>query len=297
MKYRSRLGFTLIELLVVIAIIAILAAILFPVFAQAREKARQSACLSNSKQWATATLMYTQDYDETLPMAYGPWLDGSWNTDGGGTPFVADTPANARTSNAGYVAAMSTYWGNAVQPYVKNQQIFQCPTGGQFLDLGWTQWRQTPTNTSYTYNGLLQSYPNAGVVVPAELPLFHEGYGRGGLQGWQAPNPFLACTGDSTVPCVYRPTTSSGCQAGNGGSSGWYGFVGSAEVHGRGMTFAYADGHVKHKNLSTQVQAPASTDPYNEPYAQYDRNQQPDSIWWDGCHPSWFTPDWDRRRP
>lgn len=64
----SRRGFTLIELLVVIAIIAILAAILFPVFAQAREKARQSACLSNMKQVSTALMMYAQDYDEALPV-------------------------------------------------------------------------------------------------------------------------------------------------------------------------------------------------------------------------------------
>lgn len=62
-------GFTLIELLVVIAIIAILAAILFPVFARAREKARQTSCLSNLKQLALGVLMYTQDYDEILPTA------------------------------------------------------------------------------------------------------------------------------------------------------------------------------------------------------------------------------------
>src|SRR4051812_45085889 len=63
----ARRGFTLIELLVVIAIIAILAAILFPVFAQAREKARQASCLSNNKQYSAATLMYIQDYDELFP--------------------------------------------------------------------------------------------------------------------------------------------------------------------------------------------------------------------------------------
>jgi len=69
-------AFTLIELLVVIAIIAILAAILFPVFAQVREKARQTACMSNEKQIGTATAMYVQDADETYPMAWG--ITGAW---------------------------------------------------------------------------------------------------------------------------------------------------------------------------------------------------------------------------
>ena len=86
-----RSGFTLIELLVVIAIIAILAAILFPVFAQAREKARQSACLSNTRQIGTALSMYIQDYDEMTPSAktYGRWWTlaspGSWPP-----PFARD---------------------------------------------------------------------------------------------------------------------------------------------------------------------------------------------------------------
>jgi len=73
MSRGCRKGFTLIELLVVIAIIAILAAILFPVFAQAREKARQASCLSNMKQWGTGFMMYAQDYDETFPsQQFGP---------------------------------------------------------------------------------------------------------------------------------------------------------------------------------------------------------------------------------
>jgi len=102
-----RRGFTLIELLVVIAIIAILAAILFPVFARAREKARQSSCLSNIKQMTLGSLMYCQDYDEMF--------------------HTYD------------------YWYNFITPYVKNTQIFVCPSlhnqprgyGFNYLYLRW----------------------------------------------------------------------------------------------------------------------------------------------------------------
>ena len=89
-----RRGFTLIELLVVIAIIAILAAILFPVFAKAREKARQTSCLSNMKQIALAAIQYAQDYDERL--------------------------LNYSRSNVGS-------WREMAEPYVKNTQLFMCP--------------------------------------------------------------------------------------------------------------------------------------------------------------------------
>ncbi|MBC7289450.1 MAG: DUF1559 domain-containing protein, partial [Armatimonadetes bacterium] len=87
-----RKGFTLIELLVVIAIIAILAAILFPVFARAREKARQASCMSNLKQLALAMLMYAQDYDENLPLsltAPGDWWNDTWKARI--SPYVKNT--------------------------------------------------------------------------------------------------------------------------------------------------------------------------------------------------------------
>lgn len=98
-------GFTLIELLVVIAIIAILAAILFPVFAKAREKARQTSCLSNVRQVMTAFLSYCQDYDER------------YSQSGWGPMVYCPT-----------VCLQSPMWPNGVYPYVKNKQIFECPS-------------------------------------------------------------------------------------------------------------------------------------------------------------------------
>jgi len=119
-----RNGFTLIELLVVIAIIAILAAILFPVFARAREKARQSSCLSNVKQITLGVQMYTQDYDETLPRARF-WYTGS------GSPYL---------------------YTRAIRPYVNNEQIFICPSdaNGVYVE-GWTS-SPHRSDLSYGYN-------------------------------------------------------------------------------------------------------------------------------------------------
>jgi len=103
-------GFTLIELLVVIAIIAILAAILFPVFAQAREKARMAACQSNLKQMGSAFTMYTQDYDETFPSGKG----------GDGVGGACNDYA-LRSGWGGWI-------GNSILPYTKNVNIYTCPS-------------------------------------------------------------------------------------------------------------------------------------------------------------------------
>ncbi len=130
----SRKAFTLIELLVVIAIIAILAAILFPVFAQAREKARATSCLSNTKQLALGILMYTEDVDETMP-----YWNFTNNADGYGGNGV-----------------FTNWWFNATYPYVKNIQILSCPDDNADLtpmnfwqQAGWTneqpaQWGINP---------------------------------------------------------------------------------------------------------------------------------------------------------
>jgi prepilin-type N-terminal cleavage/methylation domain-containing protein len=111
---RPRSAFTLIELLVVIAIIAILAAILFPVFAQARAKARQAACLSNLKQVTLGWIMYSQDYDENFPY---------WNWQRSVDCCGWQGPAGDEASRGRF----ETLWINAIYPYTKNAQILACP--------------------------------------------------------------------------------------------------------------------------------------------------------------------------
>jgi prepilin-type N-terminal cleavage/methylation domain-containing protein/prepilin-type processing-associated H-X9-DG protein len=142
-----RRAFTLIELLVVIAIIAILAAILFPVFAQAREKARMTACLSNMKQVGLGLTMYAQDYDEVMP------------------------PANDMVPDFTSPAAPANFLG-AILPYIKSKPIFVCPS------VPWTKAQYlmpTADNaTNYMGNGVIMARPLAVVPNPADIVYLQE---------------------------------------------------------------------------------------------------------------------------
>jgi prepilin-type N-terminal cleavage/methylation domain-containing protein/prepilin-type processing-associated H-X9-DG protein len=143
MQKKLRSAFTLIELLVVIAIIAILAAILFPVFARARENARRSSCQSNLKQMALAQMQYSQDYDEHLvPNA------------------VYDNPQGLTYGT----------WMYVLQPYIKSVQIFTCTSVPNAVYSG--RPNTTQNNTGYAYYGSLGKIALAAIDSPASVAMF-----------------------------------------------------------------------------------------------------------------------------
>lgn len=198
---RHQRGFTLIELLVVIAIIAILAAILFPVFAKAREKARQASCLSNIRQIGVGVMMYLDDYNEC------------------------------------FVSCDSSYrWYMPMYPYVKNTQVFKCPS---LSNEGGT------ANTDYVMNGLFaHGEAQASFTMPAETIMlserckgaYYDGYHpwpTASSQNWDSLSNYLAGDGHN-----------------------WFVDHISQDRHNGGTNYGFADGHAKWLKWESTIRSP-----------------------------------------
>ncbi|NUP98382.1 MAG: DUF1559 domain-containing protein [Armatimonadetes bacterium] len=203
-----RRAFTLIELLVVIAIIAILAAILFPVFAKAREKARQSSCGSNLKQLGVGCLQYAQDYDERMPPRYYRYV-----------PTVAGGP---------------NWCQDLVQPYIKNAQVIMCPST-KALSYGYHQGKDA--NNGLNLRALAQVGSPAETVMIAECKRANNTSGGTSydLSVWQPSGfpsnamPAAPFDDEDEMPlasdAVYNPRPRG--------------------LHNGGAQIAWVDGHVK----------------------------------------------------
>ena len=224
-------AFTLVELLVVIAIIATLAAILFPVFARARENARRTSCISNLKQIGMAALQYNQDYDDYMPLT----LMDSFYTDG----------------------TLRSTWVDTTQPYIKSDQVYQCPSDG---DSSW----DTPVSvygpessapplikrfSSYQVNAYLINWGFS------PLPYAH-------LSALQSPSKivYLAEAESKRVldhfspMCWDSPTDEASC--GSATSSGWDAAKRETDElavhrHLDGSNYLFADGHAKWQKFSS----------------------------------------------
>ena len=258
-------GFTLIELLVVIAIIAILAAILFPVFARAREKARQTTCLSNERQLGLAMLQYVQDYDETFPQG-----------------LVNQKPPS---TNGGGETGAGTGWAGIISPYIKNVGVLTCPSdltkltansgapaaGTVVCSFGFNEYLPgrnlgymvAPTTTVLMAEVLndtaILSSPNEGawghsswVVSPVI-----DGWGYGDKYGWSGDVAF-AVNCDASGNCT-NGSWAQGVKIAVAGNYARHGSIGG-QLQG-GSDYLLADGHVKYmqsQNVGCLGNAPPS---------------------------------------
>jgi prepilin-type N-terminal cleavage/methylation domain-containing protein len=304
----KRNAFTLIELLVVIAIIAILAAILFPVFAQAKAAAKKTADLSNVKQMGTSIAIYQGDNDDLNPLQSGKQdSTGVW-----GFNYSKYVPYNwaAAPSNPARIPFSQTFFMNSIQPYTKSYDIAVIPGApnteyqpGTAIVVGLKKY-----STSYGYNGLLSAYSSSSVVNPAMLPVLTDANGFAAGLGWGFANPALTCSTPGGS-CNYIPGTvlASGatqCATGNGSTSSMYvTYPTSATsywVYSEGENFSMADTHAKFRRLggNNGVQkfppTPAQyTDYRTDPWLDYDTTGHAGYYWSDGCHPWLFRPDYD----
>jgi prepilin-type N-terminal cleavage/methylation domain-containing protein/prepilin-type processing-associated H-X9-DG protein len=224
----SKSGFTLIELLVVIAIIAILAAILFPVFAKVREKARQTSCASNLKQLGLAFQQYINDYDEQTPMGTQPSCGGE----------------------------LGVGWGSQLYPYVKSTGVYACPDdstkpGGTYFPVSYAYNTLIP-NTYNTTKGHYSAFTSPAKTVlfcevtrnAAQISTANEG---GALQGhYSASSTGVAVFGADSIGCVDGTNTKL-----ETGALGGFNIAGYTDInnpngwHTDGSNFALSDGHVK----------------------------------------------------
>jgi len=296
-----RRAFTLIELLVVIAIIAILAAILFPVFAQAKEAAKKTACLSNAKQIGTSVAIYLTDSDDVFPCADVNYTTES-NAPGWSWTYFLETPYNWAMGtylDAIGAQANSAYWANSLQNYIKSYDLLACPTA-QSVDIA------DPADiaaaiaplhsVSYTMNGLLNNYAASGIAAPSNIPLFYEGLGRAKIHGYAYTNPFLLCENDE-APCTYVPPA-AGCSEDANGTKSGFDYAGAgvdAAAHSDGSNYVRSDTSAKFWKVAGKT---GQGDPQTSPWATRDASGLGTSGFYDptGCHAYLFRPDWDGTR-
>jgi len=248
-------GFTLIELLVVIAIIGILAAILFPVFAKAREKARQAACQSNLKQLGIAVAMYTQDYDNKYPFADMGYIDAT---------------------------GRRMWWFNVYDPYVKNKQVWVCPTAGKQdstdpnLDSRTTygvngqgaNWTNTQTSPYHAGGfGNNPTYPDtptgdvlneAAIVNPSQK--IYAGDPPSNGAGSYFGRLLVTYSSASYFPVLHGGQVGPFIDNDNGGGNASPGEPGSYDGGGN---YLFADGHVKWMPAKTFIKTGASGNRYH----------------------------------
>lgn len=306
-----RRAFTLIELLVVIAIIAILAAILFPVFAQAKTAAKKTSCLSQMKQVGTAAMIYLSDNEDKFPLSMS--FNSVAQTWRGRAGILVAVP-NGSISNAGRdVEPRRTEEGsfvlNAIQPYMKNLQLFEAPGLSNF------SFGATPVpgarmvRINLMFNGMLHSWSNTAVASVSQNPLFWQGHFRSNVEYASFSSPLLDCGDPGIQQCIFNP--GGGPQGGNPpyGYNWWVHTLDpkliNTAVYSKSMIYVATDSSAKTRNWGSLPRWPqhAVLNVNNNPFSSGEPTDGDSPYWMTDCvapggtkgsttyYPGFFRPD------
>ncbi len=279
-----RKAFTLIELLVVIAIIAILAAILFPVFAQAKTAAKKSVHVSNYKQIGTSVQIYLADYDDVFPQAFvrRP-IERTWFY-GGAHPVPANAISTAPWNTPERIGMAENFWANSLQPYMKNRDIFEMPAAQNTANNIAGETFNPATKAAkmgLTMNGYLHTYSGTAIDNVSVVPMFWNVQSVNFI-GRGLSTPTLVCAGVDT-DCRFN---AGGNPNGESGSSngGYYVYSTTSfpvPQYGKMGVFLRADTSTKVMPNGTAVD-PNGTGwggKLKDPWNNIQANGLPGSLW------------------
>ncbi|MBI1755811.1 MAG: type II secretion system protein [Fimbriimonas ginsengisoli] len=271
-------AFTLIELLVVVAIISILAAILFPVFSQAKEAAKKTVTLTNFKQMATGMLIYTGDNDDCFPLAWSPdTVKGVWRSvsgEGGTSSFVISLPAGWRGgtyAQSPRVDEDNVMWANSIFPYIKNYGIYEAAgmprfrSGTPAIVTDYGAHEGAFKASSVTFNGMLHSYQLSAVARPSQHPMLWQGMFKRAYEGFARTNPELDCY-DLATPCRFNssgyPQQGAWTRFTPGYGYIWFGAIapyGTAWIYGHGLHFIQDDSSARFQAVNAPLMSSSAT--------------------------------------